>query len=169
MVIGTTRFLVPLTTLAVLMISMLGLCSGQNSEISLQGGSSWPVLETDYFFIYHQSTTPPDSIACLIGGRWGRAPATILYSGWVHHNFGMGELASVGIDCRRGGARFGRRRMTVSYGVDHDSSIDFRISRAVSRSRDVPRACSFSIQKCRCCKDSLLPNFTFPVQSPVTR
>ncbi len=34
-----------------------------------------------------------EGLACLIGGRWGRAPQTVLYTGWVHRNFGMGELA----------------------------------------------------------------------------
>ena len=34
-----------------------------------------------------------EGMACLLGGRWGRAPKTVLFTGWVHRNFGMGELA----------------------------------------------------------------------------
>ena len=33
-----------------------------------------------------------EGLACLLGGRWGRAPGTVLYTGWVHQSFGMGEL-----------------------------------------------------------------------------
>lgn len=36
-----------------------------------------------------------EGIACLLGGRWGRAPDIILYTGWVHKNFGMGKLEDV--------------------------------------------------------------------------
>jgi len=36
-----------------------------------------------------------EGIACLLGGRWGRAPNTILYTGWVHRSFGMGEMDAV--------------------------------------------------------------------------
>jgi len=36
-----------------------------------------------------------EGLACLLGGRWGRAPATILFTGWVHHNFEMGQIAEV--------------------------------------------------------------------------
>ncbi len=36
-----------------------------------------------------------EGIACLLGGRWGRAPATILYTSWVHRSFGMGKLDEI--------------------------------------------------------------------------
>lgn len=36
-----------------------------------------------------------EGTACLLGGRWGRAPETILYTSWVHAHFGMGELGDV--------------------------------------------------------------------------
>ena len=36
-----------------------------------------------------------EGIACLLGGRWGRSPEVVLYSGWVHSTFGMGELNEV--------------------------------------------------------------------------
>jgi hypothetical protein len=36
-----------------------------------------------------------EGMACLLGGRWGRSPRTVLFTGWVHQNFGMGELADV--------------------------------------------------------------------------
>ncbi|MFT5783778.1 MAG: hypothetical protein ACI9JE_001100, partial [Candidatus Krumholzibacteriia bacterium] len=36
-----------------------------------------------------------EGLACLLGGRWGRAPATVLYSGWVHHKFEMGQIDNV--------------------------------------------------------------------------
>lgn len=36
-----------------------------------------------------------EGIACLLGGRWGRAPETILYTSWVYRSMGMGNLADV--------------------------------------------------------------------------
>ncbi len=33
--------------------------------------------------------------ACLLGGRWGRSPDTILFTAWVQHNFSMGDLEDV--------------------------------------------------------------------------
>lgn len=33
-----------------------------------------------------------EGLACLLAGRWGRSSATVLYSGWVNQNFGMGQL-----------------------------------------------------------------------------
>ncbi len=36
-----------------------------------------------------------EGMACLLGGRWGRAPKTILFTGWVHRHFGMGDMGGV--------------------------------------------------------------------------
>lgn len=36
-----------------------------------------------------------EGLACLLGGRWGRSPEVVLYSGWVHHSLGMGTLNEV--------------------------------------------------------------------------
>jgi hypothetical protein len=36
-----------------------------------------------------------EGLACLLGGRWGRSPQVVLYTGWVNDHFGMGTLADV--------------------------------------------------------------------------
>ena len=36
-----------------------------------------------------------EGLACLLGGRWGRSPRVVLYTGWVNDHFGMGTLADV--------------------------------------------------------------------------
>ncbi len=36
-----------------------------------------------------------EGLACLLGGRWGRSPEVVLYTGWVNDHFGMGSLDEV--------------------------------------------------------------------------
>jgi len=36
-----------------------------------------------------------EGLACLLGGRWGRSPEVVLYTGWVNDHFGMGSLEDV--------------------------------------------------------------------------
>ena len=36
-----------------------------------------------------------EGAACLLGGRWGRAPRVIKYMGWVHHNLGLVSLQDI--------------------------------------------------------------------------
>ncbi len=36
-----------------------------------------------------------EGTACLLGGRWGRAPRVIQYMGWVNHSMGLVELKDI--------------------------------------------------------------------------
>jgi hypothetical protein len=59
--------------------------------------------ELVHLLVHLMQETPPaqthplvqEGIACLLGGRWGRSPDIVLYTGWVHQNFGMGALDDI--------------------------------------------------------------------------
>ncbi len=59
--------------------------------------------ELTHLLVHYIQAEPPlqthpliqEGIACLLGGRWGRTSAIVLYTGWVHRAFGMGELSDV--------------------------------------------------------------------------
>ncbi len=59
--------------------------------------------ELAHLLVYNSMTNKPaqtlpvvqEGLACLLGGRWGRSSQAILYTGWVHHSFDMGQWEDV--------------------------------------------------------------------------